>query len=70
MNWFTGSMVYIVIWWLIWFIALPIGVERDDNPSPLHSTGAPKEIKLKKKFWATTLLSALVTLCIVYFVTR
>lgn len=63
-------MVFSIVWWLVWFMALPFGVERDDNPHPLHDAGAPKTIKLKKKFIITTLLSAALTACILYGITH
>ncbi|MFO1241906.1 MAG: DUF1467 family protein [Rickettsiales bacterium] len=70
MNTFTAFMVFCIAWWMIWFIALPFGVERDDSPHPLHDPGAPKTIRLRKKFFITTGLSLLVTLLILYIVTH
>lgn len=70
MNAFTIFMVFCVVWWMIWFMLLPLGVVRDDSPHPLHDAGAPKEIKLKRKFFITTLLSVALTGCILYVITH
>lgn len=70
MNLFTAFMVFCIVWWLLWFMALPVGVERDDTPHPLHDAGAPKVIKLKGKFIFVTLLSVLVTAGILYIATH
>ena len=32
-------VVYIIAWWLVFFIVLPIGVQRDDNPKEGHDVG-------------------------------
>ena len=31
MNIFTGLLVFVVLWWIIWFIALPIGVKTPEK---------------------------------------
>ena len=36
MNWFSGTLVYIVIWWLVLFMVLPFGVKRTENVEAGH----------------------------------
>ena len=55
MNWFTGFMVFIILWWLTWFCALPIGVRPTENPEPGHEPGAPEKTYLWWKVGGTTL---------------
>lgn len=52
---------YIIIWWILLFMVLPFGIERDDAPEPANDKGAPKNPKLKKKFLITSLLALIVT---------
>ncbi|MAO92464.1 MAG: hypothetical protein CMM78_05080 [Rhodospirillaceae bacterium] len=47
-------VVYIIAWWLVFFIVLPIGVQRDDNPKEGHDVGAPVNHMIgKKALWST-----------------
>lgn len=63
MNWASGVLVYIVLWWLVFFTTLPFGVR------PPHETGeavvrgqeqgAPVRHHLLWKFLATTVIAGL-----------
>ena len=41
MNWFTGIAAYIVIWWVVIFAVLPLGV-RPAEDDVGRRAGAPK----------------------------
>ncbi len=64
MSWFTSICVYLTIWWTVLFAVLPLGVQshaeagidRGDGGDP----GAPVDPKLKRKFFTTTWVSAIV----------
>jgi predicted secreted protein len=58
MTWFTGVVVYFLIWWTILFAVLPWGVRRDDDPKPGHDAGAPVRPYLWAKVGATTAIAA------------
>lgn len=65
MNWFSGIVVYLCIWWIVIFCTLPLWVERDDSERPQNvGPGAPKDPKIKKKFILTSFISALIWLVI------
>ncbi|MDF1748517.1 MAG: DUF1467 family protein [Alphaproteobacteria bacterium] len=54
MNIASFLVVYIIAWWLVFFIVLPIGVRRDDAPQEGHDVGAPvKHMIGKKALWST-----------------
>ena len=57
MNWFTGVMVYVILWWLVWFVMLPIGVKVPDEVGKGHAASAPANPNLGIKAAATTLIS-------------
>ncbi|MFP5447207.1 MAG: hypothetical protein B7Z13_08470 [Caulobacterales bacterium 32-67-6] len=69
----TAIAIYLIIWWVVLFTILPIGVtshaeagiDKGDGGDP----GAPVDPKLKKKFFTTTWVSAIVFV-IVYLVIR
>lgn len=56
----TGIIAFILIWWLVIFTVLPMGVERDPDPQLGNMTGAPKEHQMKKKVIVTTLIAAVI----------
>lgn len=55
MDWFTGIIVFILIWWIAIFMVLPFGLQRDPD-------GTPRDPRLKHKMIATTILSVLLWL--------
>jgi len=63
MNWFSGGVVYIILWWLVFFVSLPIGVhpphEMGREAEPGHEAGAPVRHHLLWKILATTVVSGL-----------
>ena len=51
----TGSIVvYVIIWWIVFFSVLPIGIKHNDKPfkNDLEGIdpGAPKNPNILKKF--------------------
>jgi predicted secreted protein len=61
MNPATILIVFTILWWLIFFIALPIGVQRDDAPQVGNAISSPKNAQLFKKAIYTTLIAAILT---------
>ena len=69
----TGSIiVFVIIWWIIFFSVLPIGIqsnkekfrERIEGIDP----GAPKNPKIAKKFLITTIITTLIFAVVYYLV--
>ena len=69
----TGSIiVYVLIWWIIFFSVLPLGIqsnkekfkEKIDGIDP----GAPINPKIGKKFLITTLITSIIFIVIYYLV--
>ncbi len=58
MTWFTGILVYVMIWWLLLFMVLPWGVKRNEAPEPGHDGGAPVNPMMWRKVLITTLIAA------------
>ena len=56
MNWYTGIMVYVILWWLIWFTLLPIGVRVPDTVEEGHADSAPTNPRL----WLKALVASLI----------
>ncbi len=61
MAWTSILAIYAIVWWLVFFMALPFGVSREENPEPGHEPGAPARPMLWIKAAVTTVIAALVT---------
>ena len=58
----AGTLVtFLVVWWLVFFMALPFGVRTDENPVAGADRGAPAQPHLLVKALVTTVLAALAT---------
>ncbi|MFQ5773209.1 MAG: DUF1467 family protein [Kiloniellaceae bacterium] len=70
MTWFSGILVYVIIWWVVLFAVLPWGVKVPDNPDPGHATSAPERPMLWRKALITTLVSAVLWGVAYYVITN
>ncbi len=61
MTWFSGIVVFVIIGWLVFFMALPIGVRSPDEAGievePGHASSAPVRPRLGLKAGITTAIS-------------
>lgn len=63
MGWFTGCVLYALIWWVCLFAVLPWGVRPHAQPDPVTGwRGAPEQPKLLRAVIATTIVAAIVWL--------
>lgn len=63
MDWFTGTAIYLTIWWLILFVMLPIGARSQAEAGdvvPGTEPGAPLLANIKRKLVWTTVAAAVV----------
>jgi predicted secreted protein len=65
MNIVSAFVVFTMIWWIVFFIALPMGIERDTEPQEGNDSGAPKDPMIKKKMLYTTAITTLLT--VIYY---
>lgn len=56
-----GIVVYVILWWVVLFMALPVGLNREaDAPDVAgQAYGAPRRPRLLIKFALTTAIAAL-----------
>tara|TARA_B100001057_G_scaffold381682_1_gene387595 strand:- start:248 stop:502 length:255 start_codon:yes stop_codon:yes gene_type:complete len=69
----TGSIiVYVLIWWIIFFSVLPIGIQSNKEKfrEKLEGVdpGAPNNPKIAKKFLITTIITSIIFIVIYYLV--
>ncbi len=69
----TGSLiVYIIIWWIIFFSILPVGIKSENHQFKENlegnDPGAPKNPKIGIKFMITTIITTILFFGIYYMV--
>jgi len=57
MSLINAVFIFFLIWWVMLFTVLPLGVERNADAAKGHDAGAPKIPNLKKKLMLNTALS-------------
>jgi len=69
----TGSIiVYVMIWWIIFFSVLPIGIQSNKEIYKEkiggNDPGAPKNPRIVQKFLLTTIITSIIFAVIYYLV--
>ena len=64
MNWVSGIIVFLLIWWTTLFAVLPWGNRPEEQPDKGHVTSAPANPRLKQKFLVTTVISVILWLLV------
>ena len=62
MNWLTGIVVYILVWWVTLFAVLPLWVTPVDPEEPGFAAGAPRRPLMLRKVAVTTVVAAIIWL--------
>ena len=62
MGWLTLTAIYIIVWWVVLFVVLPLGMNQGSQARPEDGGdwGAPQRPNLRRKFITTTWVSAVV----------
>ncbi|MBW7911215.1 MAG: DUF1467 family protein [Alphaproteobacteria bacterium] len=60
MSLLYAFFIYLLIWWVLLFTILPLGVERHGEDGKGFDSGAPKFANIRKKLIWNTILSAVV----------
>ena len=69
----TGSIiVYVLIWWMVFFSVLPIGIQSNKEKFQEKiegiDPGAPNNPNIAKKFLFTTIITSIIFIVIYYLV--
>ncbi len=54
-------VIYLILWWLVFFVMLPFGVERDQEVRFGNDPGAPKKSLVKKKAIISSFITLILT---------
>lgn len=72
MNPFSAFVVFLIIWWVVLFTILPIGVRgqaEEDDVIPGSEPGAPTKANMKWKLKVTTIITLALWLIICAVIT-
>ena len=58
MDFVSGLVVYILLWWWVFLMSLPFGVRPPAEIEQGHATSAPAKPMLWRKMSASTLIAA------------
>jgi predicted secreted protein len=63
---FTNFVLFILIWWIIFFISLPIKISVSENPCEGHASSAPQKTYIGLKVIITTTISIMVMIFLIF----
>ena len=55
-------VIYLILWWLVFFVILPFGIERDQDVTFGNDPGAPKKSLIKKKAIISSFITLILTI--------
>ena len=64
MDFVSGVVVYLLLWWWVFLMSLPFGVRTVSNPEAGHAPSAPARPMLWRKMGFTTVIAAVLTTAI------
>ena len=59
MDFVSGIVVYLLLWWWIFLMSLPFGVRTADSPEAGHAASAPTQPYLWRKIAASTVIAGI-----------
>jgi predicted secreted protein len=64
MNWFTGIILYVLVWWVTLFAVLPLWVVPTEPGEIGYAAGAPKQPRLMRKAVVTSVVAGVIWIVI------
>ena len=61
MGWFTGAIMFALVWWTVLFAVLPLGQQPESEADPISGfRGLPKAPRIGRVVVITTLVSLVI----------
>ena len=67
MDFISGLVVFILLWWWVFLMSLPFGIKTPDEVESGHATSAPERPMLRRKVTISTAIASLL-FAIVYWI--
>lgn len=72
MTWFSAALVFIVVWWLVFFMSLPIGARSYHEAGETVETGNSPSAPIRPRLWLkagiSTGIAAALTVAIYFLI--
>ena len=65
-----GFLIYVIIWWIVVFTILPIGIRKQDKVEKGHAEGAPQNPQILKKFLITSIIAFILWLLVFFIIKK
>jgi predicted secreted protein len=69
MTWVSGTVVFVLSWWVVLFCVLPLGIRPANEGHLGHDAGAPANPGIGWRILLTTVIAAVIT-GIIYYIVR
>ncbi|MFZ0694552.1 MAG: DUF1467 family protein [Alphaproteobacteria bacterium] len=64
MNWFVGTALFVIVWFLMFFMVLPWGAQPPEQPEAGHASSAPANPRMGLKLLVTTAIAIVIWLAV------
>ena len=64
MDFVSGLVVFVLLWWWVFLMSLPFGVRTVDTPETGHASSAPARPMLWRKVLVTTIIAGALTVLV------
>ena len=61
MTYVSFFFIFFLVWWMVFYMTLSIGIKVPDSPQEGHAASAPTQPHLWRKALATTVIALLLT---------
>lgn len=65
---YSYILMYICIWWVIFYMALPFKVKVKEKNTRGLADSAPLKPHLNIKFWITSIIAAMITYLVIFLI--
>ena len=70
MTWFSAALVFVVVWWLVFFMALPICARSYHEAGEESDVGNAQSAPIRPRLWLKAGISTLIAIALtvgIYF---
>lgn len=68
MDFISGLVVFILLWWWVFFMSLPFGIKMPDVVGNGHATSAPEKPLLWRKVIISTAIASMLFIIIYWII--
>ncbi len=61
MTWFSGFVVYVILWWLVFFTTLPFGIKAPEEVGQAVVPGTVPSAPVRPRLWLKAGIATLVS---------